>query len=152
MTGFAVQGHILIIIMMFIFIICDICPIESHFKFAVNMHFFIFKTEEQIIVIWYGIWAYWTRNRVWIVPAQDYQHTRTRTHTLTHTTQHTHAECNNTVVILIRVCVSMSSCFNEEQLSICPAQICARCELKDQPLSLSIFQCFQTTTYSVDTS
>ncbi len=42
MTSFAVQGHILIKIIMFIFIVCDICPIESHFKFAVNTHFLYF--------------------------------------------------------------------------------------------------------------
>lgn len=43
--------------------------------------------------------------------------------TLTHKQYSTHAECNSTVVILISICVSVSSCFNEEQLSICPAQI-----------------------------
>lgn len=46
----------------------------------------------------------------------------------------------------------MSSCFNEEQLSICPAQIWSRCELGDQPLSVTtflyIFQCFQTMVYT----
>lgn len=74
------------------------------------------------------------------------------TSTHTHKQYSTHAECNNTVVILISICVSVSSCFNEEQLSICPAQIWSRCELGDQPLSVTtflyIFQCFQTTVYT----
>ncbi len=52
MTGFVVQGHILIIIMMSIFIFS---PIESHFKFAVNTHFLCFYKLRSKLKLFYMV-------------------------------------------------------------------------------------------------